>query len=66
MQVTKNIFCFPKKIAKLKTKNLTTTFGKLLFLTQYLMRYAIYIPPNTKDLAININMVAYENAITFA
>ena len=25
------------------------------------MRYAIYMPPNTKDLAINLTMVAYEN-----
>ena len=33
------------------------------------MRYAIYIPPDTKDLAINLTMVAYENrqnATTFA
>ena len=29
------------------------TFGKLLFLTKHQMRYTIYIPPNTKDLAIN-------------
>ena len=25
------------------------------------MRYAIHIPPNTKDLAINLAMVAYGN-----
>ena len=37
------------------------TFGKLLFLTKHRMRYTIYIPPNTKDLAINPMMVAYEN-----
>ena len=33
------------------------------------MRYAMYIPPNTKDLAINLTMVAYkkwQNVITFA
>ena len=33
------------------------------------MRYAIYIPPNTKDLAINLTMVAYgnrQNATAFA
>ena len=32
------------------------------------MRYAIYIPPTTKDLAINLTMVGYgnwQNAITF-
>ena len=37
------------------------TFGKSLFLTKYRMRYAIYMPPNTKDLAINQTMVAYGN-----
>ena len=33
------------------------------------MRYAIYMPPNTKDLAINQTMVAYgnrQNATAFA
>ena len=33
------------------------------------MRYAIYIPPNTKDLTTNLTMVAYgnrQNATTFA
>ena len=33
------------------------------------MRYAIYMPPNTKDLAINQTMVAYgnrQNATEFA
>ena len=65
----KQIFCPPKKKAKLKTKNITTTFGKPLFLTQYRMRYPIYIPPNTKNLAINLMMIAYgnqQNATTFA
>ena len=32
------------------------TFGKSLFLTQYWMRYTIYIPPNAKDVAINLAM----------
>ena len=41
-----------KKRAKLKAKKITTTFGKSLFLTQYRMRYPIYMPPNTKDLAV--------------
>ena len=50
-----------KKRAKPKTKKITTTFGKSLFLIQYRMRYAIYMPPNTKDLAINQAMVAYGN-----
>ena len=46
-----------------------TTFRKSLFLTQYRMRYAIYIPPNTKERAINLTMAAYgnlQNAIKFA
>ena len=34
-----------------------TTFAKSLFL----IKYAIYMPPNTKDLAINQTMVAYGN-----
>ena len=32
-----------------------------LFLIKYRMRYAIYMPPNTKDLAINQTVVAYGN-----
>ena len=58
-QITKK-FLSSKKREKLKPKNITT-FGKSLFLTQYWMRYAIYIPLNTKDLVINLVMVAYEN-----
>ena len=45
------------------------TFGKSLFINKYRMRYAIYTPPNTKDLAINQTMVAYgnrQNATAFA
>ena len=37
------------------------TFGKSLFLTKYWMQYAIYIPPNTKEITINLMMVAYGN-----
>ena len=58
-----------KKRANLKTTNITTTFGESLFLTQYRMRYGIYIPLNKKDLAINQTTVAYENqqnATTFS
>ena len=66
----KKIFCPPKKRAKQKTKTITTTFGKSLFLTKYRMRYAIYIPPNAKkNLAINQTMVAHgnwQNAIALA
>ena len=46
-----------------------TTFGKSLFITQYLMRYTIYMPPNTKDLTIDLTMLAYgnrQNAIKLA
>ena len=60
---------FRKKRAKPKTKITTTTFRKSLFLIEYRMRYAIYMPPNTKDLAMNQTMVAYgngQNATAFA
>ena len=50
-----------KQRAKPKTEKITTAFGKSLFLIKYRMRYAIYMPPNTKDLAINQTMVAYGN-----
>ena len=62
----KKIFC--RSIKKSKAKN-KTTFGNSLFLTKYRMRYAIYMPPGTKDLAINQTMVVYGNrwnAIAFA
>ena len=65
----KDLLSFKKKEQSLKQKNLTATFGKSLFLTQYRMRYAINIPPNTKDLTINLTMVAYGNqqtALSFA
>ena len=69
-QDTKRFFLSSEtKRTKLKTKRNITTVGKLLFLTQYRMRYTIYIPPNTKDLVINLTKVAYgnrQNAITFA
>ena len=50
-------------------KKITTTFEKSLFLIEYRMRYAIYMPPNTKDLTMNQTMVAYgngQNATAFA
>ena len=58
-----------KKEQSPKQKKITTAFGKSLFLIEYRMRYAIYMPPNTKDLAINQTMVAYgnrQNATAFA
>ena len=58
-----------KKEQSQKQKKITTTFGKSLFLIKYRMRCAIYMPPNTKDLAINQTMVAYgsrQNATAFA
>ena len=54
-QDTKKIFC---QRARQRTKNITTTFGKLLFLTQCWMRYRIYIPPDKKDFAINLVVIA--------
>ena len=54
-------FCLlRKKRAKAKTKKIATTFGKSLFLIKYRMHYAIYMTPNTKDLAINQQMIAIE------
>ena len=50
-------------------KIMTTTFGKSIFIIKYRMRYAIYMPPDTKDLAITQTMVAYgnrQNATAFA
>ena len=52
---------FQKKEQGQKRKKITTAFEKSLFLIKYRMRYAIYMPPNTKDLAINQTMVAYGN-----
>ena len=68
-QETKKIFCFSKKEQSQKQKKITTTFGKSLVLIKYRMRYAIYMPPNTKALAINETMVANgnrQNATAFA
>ena len=50
-----------RKKSKAKNKKLTTTFGKSFFLIKYRMRYVIYMPANTKDLAITQTMVAYGN-----
>ena len=64
----KNVL-FSQKKAKPKTKKITTTFGKSLFLIKYRMRYTICMPLNTKDIAINQTMVAYgnrQNATAFA
>ena len=47
-----------KKKSQAKNKKIKTAFEKLLFLIKYLMHYAVYTPPNTKDLAINETMVA--------
>ena len=57
-QDVKSFSVLRKKKAKLRIKNIATTFGKSLFLTQYRMRYVIYIPPNTRGLATNLTMVA--------
>ena len=57
----KEYFLFCKKKSKPKTKKILTTFGKSLFLIKYRIRYAIFMPPNTKELAINQTMVTYGN-----
>ena len=52
-------------LSKLHTGEISVT----IYIPQYRMRNAIYIPPNTKDLAINLTMVGYgnrQNAITLA
>ena len=66
MQVTKTFSVCQKK-QRSKQINITMTFGKSLLLTQN--QYAIYISPNTKDLVINLTMIAFgnrKNSITFA
>ena len=66
----KKDFLFSEKKSKAKNKKkITRTFGKLLFLLKHRTRYTIYMPPNTKDIAINQMMVAYgnrQNATAFA
>ena len=61
MQDTKRFSVLQKKKKSNAQNKKLTTFGKSLFPTRYRMCYAIYIPPNTKDLAINLTMVAYGN-----
>ena len=68
MQDTEQIFC-PLKNNNLRSNFITTTFGKLLSMTQYRLHYAIYLPLNAKDLTIDLPKHAYENrqkAINFA
>ena len=60
----KKIFCLLKKRAKPKTKKRRLSKSGYLFLIKYRMRYAIYMPPDTKDLVINQTMVAYGNRQT--
>ena len=50
----KKDFLSTEKKSKVKNKKITTIFGKSLFLIKYRMRYAINMPPNTKDFAINL------------
>ena len=57
----KDFLSSEKKEQGYKQKDITTTFEKSLFLTQYPMHYEIHIPPDTKDLAINLTMVVYGN-----
>ena len=57
----KKDFLSAQKKSKAKNKKITTTFGKTLYLIEYRVRYAIYMPTNTKDLAINQTMVVCGN-----
>ena len=50
-----------KKEQSQKQKKITATFRMSLFLIKYRMRYVIYMPANTNDLAIIETMVAYGN-----
>ena len=47
-QDTKRFAVLREKEQSTKQKNITTTFGKSLVLTQYRIRYTIYMPPNAK------------------
>ena len=49
-----------KKRSKAKNIKYNDDFRKVV-ISKHRMRYAIYISPNTKDLAINPPMVAYGN-----
>ena len=66
----KKDFLSSEKKSKAKNKKkITRTFGKSSFLLKHRMRYTIYMPPNTKDIAINQTIVAYrnrQNATAFA
>ena len=58
-----------KRWARPRTYFVTVTFGKSLFITQYRMRYAIYLPPIAKDLTIDLSILVYgnrQNAMKFA
>ena len=50
--------------AKPKDHFITTTFGTSLFITQYQMRYSIYMPLNTKDLTKTLQWLPMETGIT--
>ena len=58
--IQQNFQSFGKRI-KIRNCFVTTTFGQLLFITQYRMRYAISMPLNAKGFTIELTMVAYEN-----
>ena len=53
---------FPKNRAKPSNNFLTTTFGELLFITQYRMCYAIYIPVNAKTSQWNLRWLSLFSA----
>ena len=64
----KDFLSFAKK-SNTRNNSITTTFGKSVFITPYRMHYAIYIPPNAKDLTLDFTMFVYgirQSAIKFA
>ena len=64
-----SLFLPSGKRARPENNSITATFEKSLFITQYWMRYAIYILLNANDFTIDLTMCAHknrQNAIKFA
>ena len=55
-RMQKRFSALRKKRARPQNNFIPTTFGKLLLITQYWMRYAIYKPLNAKDLTMDLTM----------
>ena len=59
--IQKRFSVLRQKRARPRKYLITMSFRKSILITQHRTLYVIYIPPDEKDLAINITMVAYEN-----